>query len=121
MNTIVFKDKEHEKFFYSTLSKITSPDIYRIVFFYLMGLTSETRDHICSLYDFNLNCITPDYDDRSWQTSTSLRVCNMAFNLYGGYFDENYAGTYTPSYLFCCSLAEYFIMALRMLLAHIPV
>lgn len=119
MDEILFMDKKHELFFYQMLNRCSVIDIYRIVFFYTMGLTNETREHITSLYDFENCCINPEAAKAPWQTSTTRKVCNLAYNLYGGYYDEDYAAQYTPSYLFCSPLAEYFFVAIRLLLESI--
>lgn len=119
MYHLKFLNKDHEYFFYEMLEKLNRIDVYRAVFFYVMGLTVETRENIKYFYNFRSNCIILNKKPFPWETSTTRKVCNLAYNLYGGYCDEKCAEEYTPSYLFCTPLAEYFIVAIRMMLNYI--
>ena len=115
MKNLIFISKAHEVFFLSLIALYPSMDIYRKVFFYVMGLTYETRAHIQELYNFQEARISPENMGGAWQTYTTRLVCRMAYNLYNGYCDEDTPDDYTPYYLFCCNLAPYFVSALQML------
>ena len=110
----IYISKEHEVFFVNVTKRLRWIDIYRVVFFYLLGLTPETREHITELYDFETNFISLDNLDAPWQTRLTRKVCSMAYNLYNGYCDDDKPGKYTPHDIFHCSLAPYFVCALRM-------
>lgn len=56
---LCFSSQEHKAFFFDCLSR-TRDDAYHRAFFYLMGLTSETRRHLDALYDFETDGIKPD-------------------------------------------------------------
>ena len=115
MNDMIFCSLQHAAFFLQMLMLYPTMDIYRRVFFYIMGLTYETRAHISELYDFELGLISPDnMEEAPWQTYTTRLVCRTAYNLYNGYC-EDYPELYTPSVLFCCSFAPYFVHAIQML------
>ena len=115
MLTLLFNNKEHEMFFWSIMAMVPNLDIYRKVFFYIMGLTAETRDHIKELYNFREGCIAPENMNAPWQTFSTRQVCFLAYNLYNGYYDPDSPDTYTPYFLFCSPFAPYFVCALNML------
>ena len=51
-DNIQFIDGLHEDFFLDMLSRSKRDDVYHRAFFYLMGLTAETRNHITNLFKF---------------------------------------------------------------------
>jgi hypothetical protein len=110
----LFKDDEHRTFYEECLRRAPN-DSYHRALFYTLGLTPETRKHINQLYDFRERCIEFEGLNKAWQTGTTLKVCRLAFNLFNGYngTDESEAGRFTPYYLFCCTLAEYMLEAIR--------
>ena len=87
-----FYSKEHELFYNEALKKY-SRDIERLTFMYLMGISADTRNHIDDIW--KKNDPNPDHlgDNRwsPWQTSSTKRLCRLAFNLYsgGGILDED--------------------------------
>lgn len=89
-----FISKEHESF-YETAQKAYSGDCERLPFMYLMGISEDTRKHINDVWDWQKgHPITENLgDDRwsDWQTSSTKRLCRLAFNLYsgGGILDED--------------------------------
>lgn len=112
-----FLNDDHKKFFETQLEKTNCiEDKYRKAFFYTLGLTEETRNHINSLYDYENNCISFDGLYAGWQTGTSMKVTHLAFNLYNGFLgQEGDEREYTPYTLFCCGLLEYMLVAVRLL------
>lgn len=54
----------------------------RKTLFYLLALNNDTRGGICDLYDFEDNTILSDGLNQGWQTSGSLAITRLAFNLY---------------------------------------
>ena len=113
---IKFIDSAHMQFFEQMLSEFSRLDIYRVVFFYLMGLLNDTRLHIRELYNFEWNCIFPPQNSRNaaWQTSGTRKVCNLAYNLYNGYVDE-VAMASKPYDIFDSPLSPFFVCAIQML------
>ena len=84
-------------------------DCYHRAFFYVMGIAEETRKNINSMFDFKTDCIEPEGMHAGWQTSGTVRVCNLAFNLWNGYAEEGREKYSTPEELFCCEFAPYFM------------
>lgn len=83
-----------------------------------------TRANIDRIYDFKTGCVKPECLHDGWQTSGSMKIVRIAFNLYcdgtlsvfgiedaDGQLQE--CGYYTVSDLFCCSYARYFWEAVR--------
>lgn len=49
----IFKDIEHEQFYEGNLRMTNSQNgPYRQAFFYVLGVTPQTRQHIYDLYDY---------------------------------------------------------------------
>lgn len=48
-----------------------------------------------------------------WQTSGTVRVCQLAFNLWNGYSGERQGDEFTPNDLFCCEFAPYFMEGIK--------
>ena len=48
-----------------------------------------------------------------WQTSGTVRVCRLAFNLWNGYTDPEHSNAYSPEDLFCCEFAPYFMEGVK--------
>lgn len=70
-----------------------------------MGIAPETRANIRQMFDFKQDCIEPDGMHGGWQTSGTVRVCRLAFNLWNGYTDPEHSNAYSPEDLFCCEFA----------------
>lgn len=81
-NTITFKDKMHEKFYQFYLPKCRYPDVYHKALIYCLGVNRDTRENIEHIFDFTTSCVKPECLTEGWQTSRSLRVVRMAFNLF---------------------------------------
>lgn len=94
----------------------TADDVYRKAFFYTLGLTSTTRRNINAIYDFAEHCPRFDAIRCGWQTSTSVKVTRLAFNLYGGYDGKGKTDShdnYTPYEIFADGLMEFMFEAVR--------
>ena len=66
------------------------------------------------LFDFNQDLINPDGMYGGWQTSTTWKVCQFAFNLWNGFVEDESTSEYTPDNLFSTPLLPYFIEALNL-------
>lgn len=113
-----FKDINHEQFYEGNIRMTHSQqDPYRKALFYLFGLMSQTRQHIQDVYDFEESGIRPEGLEKSWQTSSTIKLTRLAFNLYNGYAgDENRDNVrnYSPYYLFDNGLLPYFAEAVKL-------
>lgn len=47
-----------------------------------LGIDRDTREHINRIYDFKSGCVKTECLHEGWQTSGSVRIVRMAFNLY---------------------------------------
>ena len=114
MENIQFADKEHKAFYYKMLTKTHNDDAYHRAFFYAMGICSETRRNINSLFNFKNGGINPEGLSAPWQTGSTRRLCRLAFNLWNGWTEEGKEQYSSPYELFDCSFAPYFFEAIRL-------
>ena len=121
---IIFKDRNHERFFYSALQQCRETDVYHMASMYCRGISADTRDHAQDAYDFKAGCVKPECLHEGWITSGSAKIIRLAFNLYCNgtpSVDDKDApaaqleecGRYTAEELFCCGYARYFWQAIQ--------
>lgn len=121
---IVFKDKEHENFYYTYLSKCRWQDVYHEALVYCLGLSDDTRRNVNRIYDFKTGSIKPECLHEGWQTSGSGRIVRIAFNLYTNgtptaYLYEDVeeqireTRLYSVLDIFCTGDAKYFWEAIK--------
>ena len=79
---ITFKNKEHEIFYNTYLSKCSCQDSYHKTLIYCLGLSEDTRRNANRIYDFKTGFIKPECLQEGWQTSGSEKIVRIAFNLY---------------------------------------
>ncbi len=79
---ITFKNKEHEKFYNTYLSKCRYQDTNHKALVYCLGLSEDTRRNVNRIYDFKTGFIKPECLQEGWQTSGSEKIVRIAFNLY---------------------------------------
>lgn len=123
-HTITFKSKEHENFYSKYLPKCRYQDAYHRALVYCLGIDRDTRDHVNRIYDFKNGTVKTECLHEGWQTSGSLKIVRMAFNLYcngtpsvSDYSDPeeqiSECRCYTVEDLFCCCYARYFWEAVK--------
>ena len=114
--TITFKNEEHKKFYKTYLQKCRYQDVYHKALVYCLGIGDDTRTNVNRIYDFKTGCVKTECLQEGWQTSDSMKIVHMAFNLYcngtPSIFDIEDAGEqlqecrcYTVGNLFCCGYA----------------
>ncbi len=113
MSEIRFRNAAHRDFFLESMMKCKVNDCYHRAFFYVMGIAEETRKNINSMFDFKTDCIEPEGMHAGWQTSGTVKVCHLAFNLWNGYAEEGREKLFTPEELFCCEFAPYFMEGIK--------
>ena len=79
---MVFANEEHEKFYYEKLEQARYQDCYHKALIYILGISEDTRNHFSQIYDMKSGFIKPECLHQGWQTSGSVRVVRIAFNLY---------------------------------------
>ncbi len=114
MSNISFRSTVHRDFFLENIMKCRIKDCYHRAFFYVMGIAPETRANINQMFDFKTDCIVPEGMHGDWQTSRTLKVCHLAFNLWNGYTEEKREHLFTPEELFCCEYAPYFMEGIKL-------
>lgn len=121
---IIFISENHKKFYYEKLEEVREQDVYHKALVYCLGISNDTRRNVYRIYDFKTGYVKPECLQEGWQTSGSVRVVRMAFNLYcnGVPSVENYENVeeqirecrqYTVEELFCCSYAPFFWQAVQ--------
>ena len=122
--SIIFISEAHEKFYYEKLEEVRYQDVYHKALCYCLGINDDTRRNANRIYDFKTGCVKTECLHEGWQTSGSVKVVRMAFNLYcnatpsvDDYTDEeeriNECRQYTVEELFCCAYAPYFWQAIQ--------
>lgn len=72
--TITFKNKEHEKFYYTYLPKCRYQDVYHKALVYCLGIDRDTRENAEQIYDFKTGYVKTECLHEGWQTSGSVRL-----------------------------------------------
>lgn len=115
---INFLNEEHRHFYTEMLEKTEQVgDVYHEALFYALGLTAETRRNIGSLYDFENAEIIFSGIHKGFQTGTSSRITQLAFNLFNGYYGkqtDEHPSEYTPYELFACELLPFMLEAVKL-------
>ena len=93
---IRFRNQAHRNFFLEMMSRSKVNDTYHRAFFYVMGISEETRANINQMFDFKTDCIKPEGMHGGRQTSGTVRVCHLAFNLWNGYTEKEHGQDFTP-------------------------
>ena len=79
---MVFANEEHEKFYYEKLEQARYQDCYHKALIYILGISDDTRNHFSQIYDIKSGYVKPECLHQGWQTSGSVKVVRLAFNLY---------------------------------------
>ncbi|WWR14689.1 DUF6075 family protein [Lachnospiraceae bacterium JLR.KK008] len=122
---IIFRDDEHQDFFYTALEHCRNKDVYHMALLYCLGVSADTRNHVWEVYDFEDDCVKTECLTEGWITSGSAKIIRLALNLYcNGTPSVSIEGDdperqlkecrrYTVEELFCCSYARYFWQAVQ--------
>ena len=95
MPSIQFRSAAHRDFFLEMMSQCRVNDCYHRAFFYVMGIAPETRANIRQMFDFKDDLIIPEGMHGGWQTSGTVKVCYLAFNLWNNYVEEGREKSFT--------------------------
>ena len=121
---LIFISKAHKKFYYEKLKEVRCEDVYHKALVYCIGICNDTRRNADKIYDFKSGLVKPECLHEGWQTSGSVRVVRMAFNLYcnGMPSVDNYrkkdeqlkeTACYSVEELFCSEYAPFFWQAVQ--------
>lgn len=120
-----FINNEQKKFFnekIEELNRLGKTDVYYKSLVYTLSICETTRNHFNEIFNIREDEVNLDSIQRGWQTSTSLKVTRMAFNLWNHSLmydseedleNEKMSSSYAPSEIFCCSYAPYFWEAVK--------
>lgn len=124
-HTVTFKNKQHEEFYQTYLSKCRYEDVYHKALVYCLAMDEDTRTHIKSIYDFRTGCVRTECLQEGWITSGSAKIVRMAFNLYcngtpsandykdGSEEQIRELKCYSVEDLFCTGYARFFWEAIK--------
>lgn len=118
-----FIDNEHKRFYNEKCNEILQ---YRSLtsnhkaFIYTIGICNDTRNNFKQIYNMKQNRINIEAFNRPWQTSGSIRICRLAFNLLNGFCynsdedieNDKVSSAYTVDNIFDCGYAPYFFTAI---------
>lgn len=121
---IIFISNAHEKFYYEKLKEVRDQDVYHKSLVCCLGISNDTRKNANRIYNFKTGCIKTECLQEGWQTSGSVKIVRMAFNLYcngtPSVFDYDDSEEqvyecrrYTVEELFCCAYVPYFWQAIQ--------
>lgn len=124
MRVVTFRNEAHKEFYKEYISKCRCQDVYHQALVYCLGIDDGTRANAERIYDFATGLVNPKCLNEGWQTSGSMRIVRMAFNLYCNgtpsvrnkkKADDKVSECqcYTVEDLFCCSYAKYFWEAVK--------
>lgn len=119
-----FISDAHERFYVEKLQEVRVQDVYHKALCYCLGICADTRKNVYRIYDFKIGLVKTDCLSEGWQTSGSMKVVRMAFNLYcnGTPSVWDYDSTeeqikecsqYGVEEIFCCGYAPYFWQAVQ--------
>lgn len=107
-----FTSESHKMFYYEKLRLVPINDSYHRSLLYLIGSTDTTRLHLSDIYDITNDRIILSCLGKAWQTSGTMRLCRLAFNLYNGTIIDKEEAQFTPYYIFGCDLDDVFFQAI---------
>ncbi|WP_101698685.1 DUF6075 family protein [Clostridium minihomine] len=124
---VKFVDEEHYDFFMQKVSAFGA-DCYLKALIYTIGICPDTRNQWNSIYDKSNHSIKLEVINEGWQTSGSVKVTRLAFQLFTDgtptaytYDDQDNevpdikeCRQYSVSDIFCCSYAPFFVEAIKL-------
>lgn len=112
-----FKDNKHKEFYENTLKQIEEIrkiDVYYRSFIYTLGICEITRKHVNEIFDMAGQEIKLDALDKNWQTGSSKKATELAFNLWNDFAGDGEKTNSQVSHIFGCSYAPYFYEAIKL-------
>ena len=111
-----FVDDKHEKFYYEKMCELLQyrkNDVYYTSLVYTLGICDITRNHFKNIFNLKEGTININALSEAYQTSTSLKVTLLAFNLFNSCTyssNENIdinkvSKSYAVDNIFCCTYA----------------
>mgnify|MGYP000133009812 CR=1 FL=1 len=82
VDNMLFRNNNHRIWYNQWQADAKRYDVYHRALFYLLALNREMREHIDQLYDFKTHSIKPEAIRAGWQTSGSMAITRLAYNLF---------------------------------------
>ena len=79
---IKFISEKHKAFYMEKMQNAKFKDVYHQALYYCLGVNVDTRFHFENIFDEEIHCVRLECLQEGWQTSGSLKVVRMAFNLF---------------------------------------
>lgn len=79
---VTFADQQHRDFFFEKIQQARQDDVYHQSLIYLLALSETTRTNFKRIYNLETGLINPNCVYEAWNTSSTLRLISLAFNLY---------------------------------------
>jgi hypothetical protein len=101
---IKFFNDVQKDFFESNMKRVRVNDTYHRSFFYCLSLSSDLRECVNMLFDFEADSIKLDGLKKvmGWACGSDTRILRLAYNLWtNSILNKNQAIYYTPAELFC--------------------
>lgn len=121
IQNIRFKNKTHSERYCELMSKMVCDNVYYRPIAYLIALNDDCYNHMSSIFNMERGAIDCDGVNEDWQTSSSLRVTRLMYNLWNGYcYEESddevpaVSSNYTINEIFYDSDATYFFEAIKL-------
>lgn len=111
---LIFNGQDHRNAYEYWCNAVGFSDSYHQALLYTLAICPDTRSRIGRIYNSHDRTIDLSVLNEGWQTSSSRRVCLIAFNLFNGFIDPDDPQATTPYDLCCCSYAVYFFQAIRL-------
>lgn len=83
---MIFDTDTHRQFYNNNLERAKVKDCYSKSIIYILGINRDTRQHFDEIYNVETNEIKQEVINAPFQTSGSLAVTRLAFNLFNGTF-----------------------------------
>lgn len=124
---IIFASKEHYDFYHQTADRLKA-DCYLSALIYAVGISQDTRRQWNRFYDEKEKIIKPKVINEGWQTSGSVKITRLAFQLFTNgtptaiTYDSNdepqkdfrECQYYSVEDVFCCGYAPFFVEAIKL-------
>lgn len=79
---MIFETGVHQQFYNDNLKRAKVKDCYSKSLIYVLGINRDTREHFDEIYNVETNEIKQEVINAPFQTSGSLAVTRLAFNLF---------------------------------------
>ena len=120
-----FVDDKHEKFYYEKMCELLQyrkNDVYYTSLIYTLAICDITRNHFKNIFNIKEGTININALSEAYQTSTSIKVTRLAFNLFNSCIydtDEDIekdkvSKLYAVDNIFCCTYAPFFYESIKL-------